>query len=117
MLPTGGEDPRDFLSGLDCFVYRKHPHFLETGGSAIFEAMAMALPVIVFRDGVGVAEIIENGQDGFLVDTEAEALACIDRLAAEPGLRAAMGSAARRKVTTVMQAQQKRILAYYFGPD
>ena len=115
LLPTGSEKASAFLSGLDCFIYRKHPQFFETCGTSILEAMAMGLPVVLFREGVGVAELIEHGQDGFLVDTEAEALACIDRLAGNPGLRASIGAAARRKVTAVMQDQQTRILAYYLG--
>jgi glycosyltransferase involved in cell wall biosynthesis len=114
-LAAGSEDPRDFLNRLDCFVYRKHPHFLETGGTAILEAMAMALPVIVFREGVGGAEYIEHGRDGFLVDTEGDALACVDRLAADPGLRAAIGAAARSKVSAVMREQERHVLAYYLG--
>ena len=75
----------------------------------------MALPVIVFRDGVGAAELIEHGRDGFLVDTEEEAMACIDRLAADPDLRAGVGSAARDKVVDVMHDQHRRILGYYLG--
>jgi hypothetical protein len=115
LLPTGSEEASAFLGGLDCFIYRKHPHFFETCGTSILEAMAMGLPVVLFRDGVGAAELIEHGQDGFLVDTEAEALACIDRLAADPGLRASIGAAARRKVIAVRRDQQARILAYYLG--
>jgi glycosyltransferase involved in cell wall biosynthesis len=75
----------------------------------------MALPVIVFRDGVGGAEYIAHEQDGFLVDTDEEALAVIDRLAADPRLRKAVGTAARRKVIALMEDQQKRVLAYYLG--
>jgi tetratricopeptide (TPR) repeat protein len=115
LLPTGAEDPRNFLEGLDCFIYRKHPHFLETGGTSILEAMAMALPVIVFRDGVGVAELIDDGRDGFLVDTEEEAYVCVDRLAEDGELRMRVGSAARDKVVDVMRDQERRILAYYLG--
>jgi hypothetical protein len=33
--------------------------------------------------------------------------------AADPGLRASMGAAARRKLTAVMRDQEARILAYY----
>ena len=115
LLPTGSEEASAFLGGLDCLIYRKHPHFFETCGTSILEAMAMGLPVVLFREGVGAAELIEHGQDGFLVDTEAEALACIDRLAADPGLRASIGAAARRKLVAVMQDQQARILTYYLG--
>lgn len=113
LLPAGSEGAREFLNGLDCFVYRKHPQFFETCGACILEAMAMGLPVIVFREGVGAAELIEHGREGFLVDTEAEALACIDWLAANPDARTAVGAAARRKVSAVMQDQEGRILAYY----
>src|SRR5262249_31584494 len=66
LLATGAEAPSAFLAGLDCFVYRKHPTFVEAGGTAILEAMATGLPVVVFRDGVGVAELIEHGEDGFV---------------------------------------------------
>lgn len=118
LRPTGSEDARDFLEGLDCFIYRKHPLFLETGGTAILEAMAMALPVVVFREGVGAAEYIQHEEDGFLVDTEEEALAVIDRLAAHPGLREGVGAAARCKVTAIMGDQQEGVLAYYLDrPD
>jgi tetratricopeptide (TPR) repeat protein len=116
LLPTGGQDAREFLAGLDCFIYRKHPNFFETGGTVILEAMAMALPVVVFRDRVGAAELIDHSQDGFVVDTDAEALDCIDRLAPDAGLRAAIGAAARRKVVAVMEDQAARILAYYLDP-
>ncbi len=51
LLPAGSEDARDFLSGLDCFVYRKHPQFFETCGACILEAMSMAVPVILFSGG------------------------------------------------------------------
>ena len=113
LLPAGSEGAREFLNGLDCFVYRKHPQFFETCGACILEAMAMGLPVIVFREGVGAAELIEHGREGFLVDTEVEALACIDWLAANPDARTAVGAAARRRVSAVMQDQEGRILAYY----
>lgn len=115
LLSTGSQDARDFLSGLDCFIYRKHPQLFEPCGTCILEAMSMALPVILFRQGVGAVELIEHGQDGFLVETEAEALACIDQLAADIELRAAIGAAARRKVTALMQDQRTRILTYYLG--
>jgi glycosyltransferase involved in cell wall biosynthesis len=115
LLPQGSEDARDFLSGLDCFIYRKHPQFFETCGACILEAMSTGVPVILFREGVGAAELVEHGRDGFLVETEAEALTCIDRLAADPDLRLAIGAAARRKVATVMQDQQTRIPSYYLG--
>jgi tetratricopeptide (TPR) repeat protein len=114
-LDTSGVGASTFLGGLDCFLYRGHPQIADACGSRAIEAMAMSLPVIVFRSRVGAAEVIEHGHDGFLVETEAEALACLDRLAADHDLRAAIGANARRKVTTVMANQQARIAEYFVG--
>lgn len=115
LLPLDALDARAFLEGLDCFLYWKHPLWVETGPNAILEAMAMELPVIVFAKDVGVAELIEHGTDGFLVETEAEALACLDRLAASPALRQSVGRAARRKVLATLDRQQARMLDFYLG--
>jgi glycosyltransferase involved in cell wall biosynthesis len=117
LLPLNAVDARDFLEGLDCFLYWKHPLLTETGCNAILEAMAMELPVIMFARDVGVAELIEHGRDGFLVETEEEALKCLDRLAASPELRQSVGQAARRKVLATLDRQQARILDFYLGVD
>lgn len=115
LLDIGALDARDFLASLDVFVYRKHPHFFETGGTVILEAMAMQLPVIVFSGDCGYAEIIEDGENGFLVANEAEALACIERLHADPDLCARLGAAARATVVARMRAQESAMLDYYLG--
>ncbi len=117
MLPLNAMDARDFLEGLDCFLYWKHPLWIETGCNAVLEAMAMELPVIMFARDLGVAELIEHGKDGFLVETEEEALQCLDRLAASPELRKSVGQAARRKVLATLDRQQARMLDFYLGMD
>jgi glycosyltransferase involved in cell wall biosynthesis len=117
LMPLDAMDARAFLEGLDCFLYWKHPLWVETGPNAILEAMAMELPVIVFGRDVGVAELIEHGRDGFLVETEEEALACLDRLADSPALRQSVGQAARRKVLAVLEKQEKHILDFYLKAD
>jgi hypothetical protein len=117
LLPLNAMDARDFLEGLDCFLYWKHPLWIETGCNTILEAMAMELPVIMFARDVGVAELIEHGRDGFLVETEKEALECLDRLAASPELRKSVGQAARRKVLATLDRQQARMLDFYLGAD
>lgn len=50
----------------------------EPFGMVIIEAMACGTPVIAFRRG-SVPELIEDGVTGFIVDSEAEALAAIER--------------------------------------
>lgn len=103
----------EFLDRLDCFIYRIHPHLYETGGTAILEAMAMGLPVVLFGERVGVAELIEHGRNGFIVETEEEALACIGQLADDPDLRRATGEAARATLVELMKAQTGAILEFY----
>jgi hypothetical protein len=117
LLPLHAMDARDFLEGLDCFLYWKHPLWVETGCNAVLEAMAMELPVIMFARDLGVAELIEHGRDGFLVETEEEALECLDRLAASPELRKSVGQAARRKVLATLDRQQAHIIEFYLGAD
>ncbi len=115
LLDIGALDARDFLASLDVFVFRKHPHFFETGGTVILEAMAMQLPVIVFSGDCGYAEVIEDGENGFIVANEAEALACIKRLQADPDLRIRLGAAARASVVARMRAQASAMIEYYLG--
>ena len=51
----------------------------EPFGLVMIEAMACATPVIGWRNG-SVAEVIEEGVTGFVVDTEAEAVAALARV-------------------------------------
>jgi glycosyltransferase involved in cell wall biosynthesis len=63
------------------------------------ESQAMHTPVVAYATG-GIAEGIEEGKTGFLVPTgDLNALvAAVSRLLREPGLRARMGEAGRRRV-------------------
>ncbi len=115
LLALGSEPAGDFLASLDVFVYRKHPRLFETGGTAIFEAMAMDLPVIVFPEQCGGAELIEHGRNGFIVHSEAQALDLIERLTGDPALREKVGHAARATIVELMRAQESSIVAYYLG--
>lgn len=116
LLAVDAEPVRDFLERLDVFVYRKHPRFFETGGTSVLEAMAMELPVVVFGETCGVAEIIRDGENGFLVDSEAQALAAIDRLAVDRELRTRIGRAGRASVVALLEDQAPRLLEFYLGP-
>lgn len=117
LFPVGSHAPRDFLASIDCFFYRKHPNFFETGGNVIFEAMLMALPVVVFDDRIGACEIIEHRRSGFLVNSEAEALRYIDELAASPELCERIGNAARQSVLDLVEKQHPHLLDYYLAPQ
>lgn len=59
-----------------------HPiHFEEPFGLSIVEAMMCGTPVIAFKRG-SMAEIIENGKTGFLVNSIPEAVEAVKRLPA-----------------------------------
>lgn len=113
LLPETQTGLVEFLDGLDCFIYRIHPHFYETGGTVILEAMAMSLPVVLFNERVGMVEVIEHGRNGFVVETEEEAVACIGQLARDPDLRRRIGEAARATLISMMEVQTDAMLNFY----
>lgn len=64
----------------------------------LLEAMASRLPVIAGRV-YGIPEVVQEGVTGLLVDPQRidEIATALDRLASDPGLRIAMGTAARER--------------------
>lgn len=63
------------------------PAYEEDYGLTAIEAMAFRKPVIVCRDGGGLAEFIEDGVNGFVVEPTGEAIAeAIQRLKDDPVL-------------------------------
>jgi len=117
LLAAGASPAPDFLDTLDVFLYRKHPQFVETGGTVVMEAMAAALPVVVFPQDCGYAELIEDGRNGFLVTSEAQAIARIEQLHADPALRLRLGEAARATIIDVMREQEHALLEFYLERD
>ena len=68
----------DFLSGaIGLLVPIDWP---EPFGLVMIEAMACGTPVIAFNRG-SVAEIVDDGKTGFVVEDETSAVAAVDRLA------------------------------------
>lgn len=113
LLPEDAEPAERFLRSLDCFYYRTADEWLETFGRVVLEAMACALPVVAHWRG-GYAEWIEDGEDGFLIESPEEAKSVIDRLRHDPALCAAVGAAARRKTEALFNADaQERVLDFY----
>jgi glycosyltransferase involved in cell wall biosynthesis len=101
LLPAGAEDPVTFLRSLDCFFYRTHERWFEGFGRVVFEAMASGLPVVCSARG-GYADYLENGHDGLVFETTAQAVHAIFDLRANPKFRAAMGAAARRSARSIV---------------
>lgn len=112
LTPEGALPAADFLQGLDIFYYRSHTH-VETFGRVVFEAMACGLPVVCHAHG-GYADAIRHGENGFLFETTGEARALLERLAADAGLRARIGVAARQTVEVLYStAAQEERLGFY----
>jgi teichuronic acid biosynthesis glycosyltransferase TuaC len=87
------------------------PSSYEGLGCVYLEAMASGKPAIACR-GQGIEEIIEHGNNGFLISpgSEAELSDCLNILLQDPNLRARMGMKARSAIlqrhTLEHQAQQ-----------
>lgn len=96
----------------DIFVF---PTEYDAFPNVCLEAMAMALPVIVSRSA-GIAEIIDNGVDGFVVEYPISAYEIADRIRVLIDIkrRVAMGKAARQKAMNYsVQSNAEKTLALY----
>jgi phosphatidylinositol alpha 1,6-mannosyltransferase len=91
-----GEDLARIYASLDVFV---HTGPFETFGQTVQEAAASGLPVIAPAAG-GPLDLVAEGVTGYLIPPgDAGALAAaVGTLARDPGLRARLGEAARRRV-------------------
>jgi glycosyltransferase involved in cell wall biosynthesis len=87
------EDMPTVYSLADAFVL---PSAYETFSLVTFEAAASALPILASPVS-GVSELIRDGQTGFVIDRDPGQIAeRLQRLAADDGLRLALGDAARQ---------------------
>jgi glycosyltransferase involved in cell wall biosynthesis len=90
------EDVGRLYAALDVLVL---PSRNEGTPVSAIEALAAGLPVVATRVG-GVADVVRDGVDGFLVDPDAtgDLVDRLARLAADPQLRSEMGAAGRERV-------------------
>ena len=86
----------DYLQVLDVFALPSGPE--ESFGNSAVEAMGVGIPAVVAADGGGLIEHVEDGCTGFVVRDQAELERRLAHLARNPGLRAALGTAARASV-------------------
>ena len=113
LLPAYAQEAPLFLQGLDCFFYRTSEEFLEPSGRVVTEAMACGLPVVCHNRG-GYAEIIEQGTNGFLFETQQEALEILLGLKEERALREKIGEAARRTAEELFSPARRSELVQFY---
>jgi glycosyltransferase involved in cell wall biosynthesis len=103
----------EWYSAMDLFVLPSHREGIPR---ACMEAAAMELPVIA-TDIRGCREVVKHGASGLLVpvgDPESLSLA-IEKFAADPGLRRAMGIRGRRHIVENFDQLQvlERLINFY----
>jgi glycosyltransferase involved in cell wall biosynthesis len=113
LLPMGAEEAPLFLQGLDCFFYRTSEEWLEPWGRIVPEAMACGLPVVCHNRG-GYAEIIDHGRNGFLFESQQEALEILLRLKEDRALRERVGREARLTAEELFSGARRSELVEFY---
>ncbi len=113
LVPEGGQDAWRFVQGLDCLFYRTSDEWQEPHGRVVQEAMACGLPVVCSRR-VGATDFIRHGRNGFVFDSDAEALDVLRQLRDDPVLRARVGAAARRTVELLFSEESVRRMRDFY---
>jgi glycosyltransferase involved in cell wall biosynthesis len=115
-----GRQPHDrvehFYRNADIFVF---PSYREPGGNVVFESMGYGVPLVVsdlggpgsFVDATCAIRVHPENPDQYADDLAA----AITRLVDDPGLRAQMGAAARKRVaeTALWDRKVERLEALY----
>lgn len=112
LLPEGAMAAPTFLQSLDIFYYRTGAH-IETFGRVVFEAMACGLPVVCHRRG-GYADSIRHGENGFLFDNTEQARQIVDKLLADPALRASVGQCARQTIESMYSKEALELRTEFY---
>jgi glycosyltransferase involved in cell wall biosynthesis len=113
LLPMFAQEAHLFLQGLDCLFYRTSEEWPEPWGRVITEAMACGLPIVCHNRG-GYVEIIEHGRNGFLFDTQQEALKILLRLKEDRALRESIGKAARKTAEELFSPERRWEIAEFY---
>lgn len=86
----------DYLQLFDIFVLPSGPE--ESFGNSAVEAMGVGISTIIFADGGGLVEHVDNGITGYVVRDVAELTDHLSHLIASPEERRRIGDAARREM-------------------
>ncbi|MBN2293146.1 MAG: glycosyltransferase family 4 protein [Pirellulales bacterium] len=88
------DDPVPYYAAADVYV---HPTYYDPCSLVVLEALASGLPVVTSREN-GVSELIEDGQEGFLLEDPGNSQEFLGQMVPllDDNRRAVMGRAARR---------------------
>ena len=89
-------DVADYLQIMDAFVLPSGPE--ESFGNSAVEAMGVGIPTIIFDDGGGLLEHIEEHKTGLVVEDVAALTAALESLREDPELRSRLGEGGRASV-------------------
>jgi glycosyltransferase involved in cell wall biosynthesis len=103
----------DYLQVLGVFVLPSGP--AEAFGNAVVEAMGAGVPSVVFADGGGLPEHIEDGATGFVVADEGDFERRLRELLCDAALRSRIGEAGQASVRGkyTLEAMIKGYEAFY----
>lgn len=94
---TGQDELADLYRSALCVVA---PAYLEDYGLTAVEAMAFGKPVVACTDGGGLAELVDDGVTGFLVEPDGASIAAaVKRFVEDPGLAREMGRKGRERAS------------------
>ncbi len=102
-------DVADYLQAMDAFVLASGPE--EAFGNSAIEAMAVGLPTIIFADGGGLLEHVEDGVTGFVVNDASQLADTLGRLKDDRPLARTIGKAGAGWVRQAYSLE--RMLATY----
>ena len=109
------KDVANLVQCMDAFCLPSNGR--ESFGNAAVEAMALGVPTIVYADGGGTTEHIDDGTTGFIVAGDEELRQTLIRLLDDPQLRRSIGAAGsvavRERYTP--EAALRRYLQLYEG--
>jgi glycosyltransferase involved in cell wall biosynthesis len=116
VILRGGATPEQVSRLLASSDVLLHASVAEGIPNVVLEAMACGIPVVATDVG-GVSEVVTDGVEGLVVAPRdpARLAGALLRLAADPSLRARMGTAGRKRIETdfTLDAQLDDLLAMY----
>ncbi len=104
----GWQAPKDVLATLKTTDIYLQASRWEGMSFSLLEAQALGKPSVV-SNVPGNQDVVQNGVNGYVCDTEGEYMAALHRLAADSGLRQKLGEGAAQRTAQVFSLHQAAI--------